>query len=132
MFSSSVDVRVKRGAELSTDHHLVVCILKGLKHPRTRKQLRTQKVYKIKWELLAGKKVTHTFASKVASPFRERSDYTEDVEKKWDLFILTVITPAAASCGCKDVGGQMGSEKRTPWLNLNKLFCKEKLGLELG
>ena len=75
---------------------------------------------------------THFCKQIFASLFRELSDYTEDVEKKWDLFISAVITPAAASCGCKDVGGQMGSEKRTPWLNLKKLFCKEKLGLELG
>ena len=80
LFSSMVDICVKKGAELSADHHLVVCILKGLNHPRTRKLFRTRRVYRIKWELLAKKKVRHTFASKVASQFRELPDYTEDVE----------------------------------------------------
>ena len=56
----------------------------------------------------------HTFASKVASLFRELPDFTEDVETVWDLFQSAVITSAAASCGCKS-GGQMGSEKRTAW-----------------
>ena len=50
-------------------------------------------------ELLADKKVRHTFASKVASLFRELPDYTEEVETKWDLFKSAVITSAAASCG---------------------------------
>ena len=58
-----------------------------------------------------------TFASKVASLFRELPDYTEDVETEWDLFKSAVITSAADSCGCKRVGGQTGSEKRTAWWN---------------
>ena len=59
----------------------------------------------------------HTFASKVASLFREHLDYTEDVETEWDLFKLAVITSAAATCCCKLVGGQMGNKKRTAWWN---------------
>ena len=54
-------------AGLSTDHHLVVCILRSLHHPRTRKRFRARREYRIKWELLADKKVGHIFASKVAS-----------------------------------------------------------------
>ena len=112
-----VDVCVKKGAELSTNHHLVVWILRGLNHPRTRKQFRAQRAYRIKWELLANKKVRHTFARKVASLFRELPDYTKDVETELDLFKSAVIISAAASCGCKYMGGQMGSEKRTAWWN---------------
>ena len=105
LFSSVVNVCVKRGAELSTDHHLVVCILRGLNHPRTRKQFRSQRVYKIKWELLADKKVRCTFASKVASLFIELPAYTENIETEWDLIKSAVNTSAAASCGCKCVRG---------------------------
>ena len=43
LFSSVVDVCVKRGAEVSTDHHLVVCILRGLKHPRTLETIQSTK-----------------------------------------------------------------------------------------
>ena len=112
-----VDVCVERGAELSTDHHLVVCFLKDLNHPRIRKRFRARRAYRVKWELLNDKKMKHTFASKVASLFRELPDYTEDVETEWNLFNSAVITSAAASCGCKYVGGQTGSEKRTAWWN---------------
>ena len=73
-----VDVRVNRGAKLPTDHHLVVCILRGLNHPKTRKQFKEQRVYRIKWELLSDEKVRHTFASKVGSLFREFLDLTEE------------------------------------------------------
>ena len=111
-----VDVCVKR-AELSTNHHLVVCILGGLNHLRNKETIQSTKSIQNKVELLADKKVRHTFASKVASLFKKHPDYTEDVESKWDFFKSAVITSTAASCGCKHVGGQMGSEKRTGWWN---------------
>ena len=76
----------------------------------------------------------HTFASKIASQFRELLDYTEDVETEWDLFKLAVITSAADSCSCRRVEGQMGSEKRTVWWNqeVKKLSVQRKLCLEFG
>ena len=40
LFFTVSDVRVKRGAELSTDHHFVVCTLKALKPLRKRKTFR--------------------------------------------------------------------------------------------
>ena len=111
LFFSVVDVRVKRGVELSTEHHLVVCILRGLKHSRTRR------AYSKNWVLPADKNVRHTFASKIASLFRELQDFTEDVETEWNLSKSAVITSAAASCGCKRVGSQMAGEKRATWWN---------------
>ena len=45
LFSTVSDVRVKRGAELSTDHHLVVCTLKALKPLKKRKTFRSRKTY---------------------------------------------------------------------------------------
>ena len=50
----------------------------------------------------------HTFASKVASLFRELPDYIEDVEIEGYLFKSAVITSTTASCVCKRMGGQMG------------------------
>ena len=115
LFSSVIDFYVKRGAELSNNGHLVFCILRGLNHPKNRKQFRERIAYKVKFELLANKKVRHTFASKVASLFGELPDYTKDIETEWNLFKSAVITYAADSCGCKRVEGQMGSERRTAW-----------------
>ena len=124
-----VDICVKKGAELSTDHYLVVCNLGGLNQPRTRKQFKTRRAYRIKWELLPDKKLRHIFASKVASLFRELPDYTEDVETEWDIFKSAVITRAAASCCWKQVVRKelLGGTKK-----LKKLFVQKKPRLELG
>ena len=43
-------------AELSTDHHLVVCTLKALKPLKKRKTFRPRETYRIKWESLAEKR----------------------------------------------------------------------------
>ena len=104
-----VDVRAKRGAELSTDHHLVVCILKGL---TIQEQGNDSQHEEHKMRVTSRQKGGHIFASKFSSLFREVLDYTEDVETEWDLFKSAVITSVAASCGCKCVGGQAGSEKK--------------------
>ena len=103
LFSSVFDVRVKKGAELCINHHLCLRILRSLNHPKTRIRFRAQRAYRIKWELVADKKVRHTFVSKAAFLLRELPDYIEDVETEWSLFKSTVITSAAASCGCKCV-----------------------------
>ena len=83
LFSTVSDVRVKGGAELSTDHHLVVCALKPLKK---RKTLRPRETYPIKWESLADKEVRTAFADNIASKFTELPTSTEDIETEWCLF----------------------------------------------
>ena len=52
LFSTVSDVRVKRGAELSTNHNLVVCTLKALKCLIKQKTFRPRKTYPIQGELL--------------------------------------------------------------------------------
>ena len=80
LFSTVSDVRVKRGAELSTDHHLDVCTLKALKSLKKRKTFRPRETYPIKWESLANKEVRTAFADNVASKFKELPTSTEDIE----------------------------------------------------
>ena len=40
LFSYVIDVHDKKGAELSIDHYIVVCIFSGLNHMSTRKPFR--------------------------------------------------------------------------------------------
>ena len=84
LFFSVVDVRIKRAAKLSSDHHLIICIPRSLNYSRTRKQFRARRAYRIKWKLLAEEKLRRAFANKVTSRFRVLPDFSEDVETEWD------------------------------------------------
>ena len=138
LFSSVVDVSVKRRAELSTNHHLVICIQKDLNHPRTRKQFRAWRAYRIKWESIAKKKGA-TFLQAKLPPCLENfltilKTMCLSTEDNTNLFKTAVITSAAVIWGCKCVGGQINSEKRTAWWNqeVKEAIHAKKLHLELG
>ena len=96
LFSTVSDVRVKRWAEVSTDHHLVVCIEKASKLLGKQKVFRPQNTYRIKWESLAEKEVRAAFADNIASKFKELPTSTESIETEWCLFRTAVITSAVA------------------------------------
>ena len=55
LFSDVLDARVKRGAKLSTDHHLVVCSFQLSKPWPNRKSNRSFVTYRDKWEALEDK-----------------------------------------------------------------------------
>ena len=117
LFSDVMDVRVKRGAELSTDHHLVVCSLWLSKPWPNKRSNRSSVTYRIKWEALENKEVRKLFASSISSKFRQLPDVSEDIEKEWLLFRSAIISSAAESCGRKRLRMAGDSEKRTPWWN---------------
>ena len=110
-------MRTELRAELSTDHHLVVCTLKALKPLKKRKTFRRRETYRIKWESLADKEERTAFADNIASKFKKLPTSTEDIETEWCLFRTAVITSATNCCGRKRVGATKSSEKRTPWWN---------------
>ena len=134
LFSSVVDVHVKRGVELSTNHHLVVCILRGLNHPRTRKPFRAQRPYRIKWELLADRKVRHTFAAKLRScsenslavlkTFSLSEIYLNQQSSHLQLLVVVANMWEVKWVARKELLG--GTRK------LKKLSMKRKLSLELS
>ena len=117
LFSDVLDVRVKRGAELSTDHHLVVCSLRLSKPWPNRRSNRSSVTYQIKWEALEDNEVRKQFASSISSKFRQLPNVSEDIEKEWLLFRSAIISSAAESCGRKRLRMAGDSEKRTPWWN---------------
>ena len=103
-------VCIKRKAKLSTDHQPSYLYSKRPEPSKNKETIQSTKSIQNKVGVTSRQKGRHTFASKVASLFKELPDYT-DVETEWDLFKSAVITSAAVSCGCKSVGGQMSSEE---------------------
>ena len=112
-----LDVRVKRGAELSTDHHLVVCFLQFSKPWPNNKSNRSSATYRIKWEALEYKEVRKQFAPGISPKFRQLSDVSDDIEKEWLLFRSAMTSSAVESCGQKRLKVAGDNEKRTPWWN---------------
>ena len=122
LFSDVLDVRVKRGAELPTDHHLVVCSLRLSKPWPNKRSNRSSVTYWIKWEALEDKEknlrnLRKQFASRISSKFRQLPHVSEDIEKEWLLFRSANISSAAESCERKRLRVAGDSEKRTLWRN---------------
>ena len=136
LFSTVSDVRVKKGAELSTDDHLVVFTLKALKPLKKRKTFQPRETYRIKWESLADKEVRTAFADNMASKFKELPPSTEDIETEWCLFRTAVITSATGinCCGRKRVGGRRVARKELlgGTNKLKKLFVRKKWPIRPG
>ena len=111
-----LDTRVKRGAELSTDHYLVVSRVRfeGRRpdRPRTPK-----KVTRIRWEDLANDNIRTAFEAHIRNRYLMTPNATESAEKEWRLFKEAVIEAATEACGLKRVGAAFGGGQRTPWWN---------------
>ena len=86
LFADMLDVRVKRGAELSTDYHLVVFSLRLSKPWPNWKSNKSSVTYPIKWEVLKDKEIRKQFASGISSKFRQLPDAFEDFEIEWLQF----------------------------------------------
>ena len=117
LFSDVMGVRVKRGAESSTDYHQVVCSLQFRKLWPNTKSNRLSVAYRIKWEAWEDREVRKQFASNVSNNFRQLADAFEDMEKKWQLFKSEIISSAAKCCARKRLKVAGDSEKRTPRSN---------------
>ncbi len=109
-----LDTRVKRGAELSTGHHLVVSWIRwrGRKLDRLGRPKRTVRVC---WDRLAESPVREIFNSHLQRSFDRIPREAGDIESEWTMFSTSIVDVASRSCGCKVSGACRGGNPRTRW-----------------
>ncbi|MGH2507006.1 MAG: reverse transcriptase domain-containing protein [Ktedonobacteraceae bacterium] len=123
--SQVMDVRVRRGAELSTDHHLVVC---RLRHQTLVKPVKTggRKLFRINWEKLRDGNVAKNFADNMDQRFSQIPSTELDAETEWCLFKTGIIGAAVKFCGRKRVTGGPARRSTPWWTEELRLLVREK------
>ncbi|KAK0133440.1 LINE-1 reverse transcriptase [Merluccius polli] len=109
-----LDTRAKRGAELSTDHHLVVSWLRWWGRMQVRPG-RPKRIVRVCWERLAESPVRESFNSHLRESFDHVPGEAGDIESEWAMFRASIVKAADQSCGRKVVGACRGGNSRTRW-----------------
>ncbi|KAI3377014.1 hypothetical protein L3Q82_000037 [Scortum barcoo] len=110
-----LDTRVKRGAELSTDHHLVVSWLRWQRRKLDRPG-RPKRIVRVCWERLAEPSVREVFNSHLRKSFSQIPREAGDIESEWTMFSASIVDAMAVrSCGRKVSGACRGGNPRTRW-----------------
>ncbi len=109
-----LDTRVKRGAELSTDHHLVVSWIRwrGRKLDRLG---RPKSTIRVCWERLAESPVRENFNSHLWRSFDRIPREAGYIESEWTMFSTSIVDAASQNCGRKVSGACRGGNPRTRW-----------------
>ncbi|KAK3564781.1 hypothetical protein QTP86_026411, partial [Hemibagrus guttatus] len=112
-----LDNRVKRGAELSTDHHLVVSWIRLWRRMPDRLG-RPKRIVRVCWERLADPSVRGVFNSHLRGSFNQIPREVGDIESEWTMFSSSIVDAAIRSCGRKVSGAGRGGNPRTQWWTL--------------
>ncbi|KAK3544176.1 hypothetical protein QTP86_006032 [Hemibagrus guttatus] len=112
-----LDTRVKRGAELSTDHHLVVSWIR-LRRRMPDRLGRPKRIVRVCWEHLADPSVRGVFNSHLRESFNQIPREVGDIESEWTMFSTSIVDAAIRSCGRKVSGAGCGGNPRTQWWTL--------------
>ncbi|KAK3515281.1 hypothetical protein QTP70_013483 [Hemibagrus guttatus] len=95
-----LDTRVKRGAELSTNHHLVVSWI-HLRRRMLDRLGRPKRIVRVCWERLANPSVRGVFNSHLRESFNQIPREVGDIESEWTMFSSSIVDAAIRSCGRK-------------------------------
>ncbi|KAI3370784.1 hypothetical protein L3Q82_007324 [Scortum barcoo] len=95
-----LDTQVKRGAELSTDHHLVVSWIRWQRRKLDRPG-RPKRIVRVCWERLAEPSVREVFNSHLRENFSQIPREAGDIESEWTMFSASIVDTAVRSCGHK-------------------------------
>ncbi|KAK3565106.1 hypothetical protein QTP86_033155, partial [Hemibagrus guttatus] len=111
-----LDTRVKRGAELSTDHLVVSWI--RLRRGMPDRLGRPKRIVRVCWERLADPSVRAVFNSHLRESFNQIPREVGDIESEWTMFSTSIVDAAIRSCGRKVSGAGRGGNPRTQWWTL--------------
>uniref|UniRef100_A0AAQ6IFT4 Endonuclease/exonuclease/phosphatase domain-containing protein n=1 Tax=Anabas testudineus TaxID=64144 RepID=A0AAQ6IFT4_ANATE len=112
-----LDTRVKRGAELSTDHHLVVSWIRWRRRERDRPG-RPKRIVRVCWERLVEPSVREVFNSHLRESYNQVPRESGDIESEWTMFSTSIVNAAVRSCGRRVSGACRGGNPRTRWWTL--------------
>ena len=114
LFYNTNDVRVKRGAEIYSDHFLVVGKF-NLEIKLIRREKEAKHV-KLQVEKLKTKDCQQYYQNLIDIKLREINinDFEEDIEEIWSAYKGVLRDSASIVCGSKCIGGQYN---RTAWWN---------------
>ncbi|KAI3358078.1 hypothetical protein L3Q82_003089 [Scortum barcoo] len=117
-----LDTRVKRGAELSTDHHLVVSWIRWQRRKLDRPG-RPKRIVRVCWERLAEPSVREVFNSHLRKRFSQIPREAGDIESEWTMFSASIVDAAVRSCGRKVSGACCGGNPQTRWWTIGSKGC---------
>ncbi|KAK3548068.1 hypothetical protein QTP70_004502 [Hemibagrus guttatus] len=103
-----LDTWVKRGAEQSTDHHLVVSWIR-LRRRMPHRLGRLKRIVRLCWECLADPSVRGVFNYCLWESFNQIPMEVGDIESEWTMFSSSIADAAIRSCGRKVSGAGCGS-----------------------
>ncbi|KAK3509336.1 hypothetical protein QTP70_029059 [Hemibagrus guttatus] len=112
-----LDTQVKRGAELSTNHHLVVSWSR-LRRRMPDRLGRPKCIVRVCWEHLADPSVRGVFNSHLWESFNQILREVGDIESEWTMFSSSIVDAAIRSCGRKVSGAGRGGNPQTQWWTL--------------
>ncbi|KAK3572627.1 hypothetical protein QTP86_001127 [Hemibagrus guttatus] len=112
-----LDTRLKRGAELSTNHHLVVSWTR-LQRRKPDRLGRPKRIVRVCWERLADPSVRGVFNSHLRESFNQIPREVGDIESEWTMFSSSIVDAAIRSCGRKVSGAGRSGNPRTQWWTL--------------
>ncbi|KAK3542019.1 hypothetical protein QTP86_010364 [Hemibagrus guttatus] len=112
-----LDTRVKRGAELSTDHHLVVSWIR-LRRRVPDRLGRPKHIVRVFWECLADPSVRGIFIFHLRESLNQIPSEVGDIESEWTMFSSSIADAAIRSCGRKVSGAGRGGNPQTHWWTL--------------
>ncbi|KAK3538079.1 hypothetical protein QTP70_028636 [Hemibagrus guttatus] len=117
-----LDTQVKRGAELSTDHHLVVSWI-CLRRRMPDRLGRPKCIVRVCWEHHADPSVRGVFNSHLRESFNQIPREFGDIESEWTMFSSSIVNTAIRSCGHKVSGASRSGNPRTQWWTLEVRYA---------